>query len=178
MNKIWVIALGVLAFAAGNAQAQISTKNGPIEVNSDHLTADNNANTAIYEGHVEALQNENRMRSDMLNVHFVKRGAGAPTTTAANNGQTASNIDRLEATGNVYFVTPTQVIRGDKAVYTKDNDTIVVTGQVVVTQGEDVMRGSRLTYDRATGKSTMDADPQSGRVKTVLYPDKKTTPAH
>ena len=34
--------------------------------------------------------------------------------------------------GDVYFVTPTQVARGDRAVYTASNDTLVVTGDVIL----------------------------------------------
>ena len=179
MNRTWIIGLaGVIALlAAGVAQAQLSSKKGPIDITSDHFSADNPSNTATYDGHVEALQDDNRMRSDNLVVYFQPRSATpAPKVTSGADDATpvSSKIDHMIATGNVYFVTPTQVIRGDKAVYTKADDTIVVTGQVVATQGENVMRGTRLVYHHATGQSTMDSD--TGRVRTVIYPDKKSNP--
>ena len=179
MNRTWIIGLAgaaARARAAGvAAQAQISAKGGPIDVTADHLTADNNANIATYQGHVEALQDGNRMRSDLMNVYFKAR-ADKGAASAKDAGPTAgmSKIDHLEATGNVYFVTSTQVIRGDKAVWTQADDTIVVTGQVVVTQGQAVMRGTRLVYHHSSGQSTMDSD--TGRVRSVFYQDKQAKP--
>ena len=44
----------------------------------------------------------------------------------------------MEAHGNVFYVTPTRVVKGDDAVYTADNTTIVMTGaEVVATQGKN-----------------------------------------
>ena len=181
MNRTWMIGLaGIIALVAtGVAQAQLSSKKGPLDISSDHFSADNPNNTATYDGHVEALQDDNRMRSDNLVVFFQPRSATsapAPKPAAGADDATpmSSKIDHMIATGNVYFVTPTQVIKGDKAVYTKADDTIVVTGEVVGTQGENVMRGTRLVYHHSTGQSTMDSD--TGRVRTVIYPDKKSNP--
>ena len=81
-------------------------------------------------------------------------------------------LTRVEATGDVYFVTPEQTIRGDRAVYTPANDTIVLTGDVILTQGENVMTGGRLTYNTRTEAAEMDGGGQNGRVQGVFYPDR------
>ena len=164
---------GAAAFAAALAlgvvaQAQISGTRGKVQVSADRSTADNNAHMATYSGRVEVLQGANRLRADVLNIYF-KEHASTPKP-----GSSLGNVDRYEAIGNVFYVTPTQVIYGDKAVYTQDTDTLVVTGQVVVRQGQSVMVGTRLTYVRTTGKSSMESD--TGRVRSVLYPDDKPTP--
>ena len=187
MNRTWISRFGMIglgvglaaaALAAGSAQAQFSPKGGDLDISSDHFSANNPENMATYDGHVEALQGGNRMRSDVLNIYTKPKGATPKPQSTATTGDgpitSWGNIDHLEADGNVYFVTPTQVVRGDKAVWTKDTDTVVITGQVVVVQGEDVMRGTRLTYVRPTGKSTMESD--TGRVRSVIHQDKKTTP--
>ena len=85
----------------------------------------------------------------------------------------SGDIERMVATGNVYFVTPTQVVRGDEATYTRASDTIVVTGDVILTQGENVLTGSRLTVEVASGRATMDGAPTEAgrRVRGVFYPD-------
>ena len=148
MNRTWIIGMAavVALVTASVAQAQLSTKNGPIDITSDHFSADNPANTATYDGHVVVLQDDNRLRSDNMVIFFQPRSATpAPKATTGSDDATpmSSKIDHLVAAGNVYFVTPTQVIRGDKAVWTKATDTIVVTGQVVVTQGENVKCAGR-----------------------------------
>ena len=63
------------------------------------------------------------------------------------------------------------VVRGDKAVYTRADDTLVVTGDVVLTQGQNVLKGSRLVVYVGAGRATMDQGP--GRVRGVFYPDNK-----
>ena len=62
----------------------------------------------------------------------------------------AGDPDRVEATGTVYFVTPTQSMRGDRAVYTINNGEVVVTGNVILTQGQNVLTGGRLNYNGNT----------------------------
>ena len=60
--------------------------------------------------------------------------------------------------------------------YTQADDTIVVTGDVVATQGENVAKGSRLIVHVKAGTSEMVGEPGTGRVRTVVYPNKKQNP--
>lgn len=107
-------------------------------------------------GRAELTQGDSRIRADRVE--------------AALSG---GDLTRVEATGSVYFVTPEQTIRGDRAVYTPANDTIVLTGDVILTQGENVLTGSRLTVQVSSGRATMDGAPTSAgsRVRGVFYPD-------
>lgn len=112
-------------------------------------------NTLTLVGNAELLQGQNRLRADRV----------------AGLNQTGDS--RLEAAGNVYFVTPEQTIRGDRAVYTTGNDTIVVTGDVILTQGQNVLTGSRLTYNTRTGSARVEGAPTAAgnRVQGVFYPE-------
>lgn len=153
----------------GVAQAQIAPGGGPIDIGADDLSVDNNARTQTWSGNVEALQGTNRLRADRVVVYH-GRGSGQAEGGAAPNAA-MGDIEKLEARGNVYFVSPTQVVRGDMAVYTQASDTLVVTGDVVLTQGQNVLKGSRLVVHVGAGKATMDEGP--GRVRGVFYPDSK-----
>jgi lipopolysaccharide export system protein LptA len=106
-------------------------------------------------GRAELTQGENRIRADRVEAAVVDGG-----------------LARVEATGNVYFVTPEQTIRGDRATYTPANDTIVLTGDVILTQGENVMTGGRLTYNTRPGAAEMDGAGEGGRVQGVFYPER------
>ncbi len=106
-------------------------------------------------GRAELTQGENRIRADRIEGSI-------------SNG----DLTRVEATGGVYFVTPEQTIRGDRAVYTPANDTIVLSGDVILTQGENVMTGGRLTYNTRTESAQMDGGGQNGRVQGVFYPER------
>lgn len=165
-----VMSLGVAgALSLGSAQAQIAPGGGPIDIGADTLAVDNNARTQTWSGNVEALQGTNRLRADRVVVFHGKGGDGANTGVAPESAM--GDIDRLEARGNVYFVSPTQVVRGDTAVYTRASDTLVVTGDVVLTQGQNVLKGSRLVVHVGAGRATMDEGP--GRVRGVFYPESK-----
>ena len=49
----------------------------------------------------------------------------------------------------------------------------MITGDVILTQGENVMTGSRLTIVVSTNRATMDGAPSASgsRVRGVFYPD-------
>jgi len=104
-------------------------------------------------GRAEVIQGQNRLRADSIN------GFGA-----------SGALNRVEAAGNVYFVTPTQTIRGDRAVYSLTNDEVVVTGDVILTQGQNVLTGGRLTYNTRTESARMEGA-SNGRIRGVFYPD-------
>jgi lipopolysaccharide export system protein LptA len=110
--------------------------------------------TLSLRGRAELTQGDSRIRADR--VEGTIRGG---------------DLTRVEASGNVYFVTPEQTIRGDRAVYTPANDTIVLTGDVILTQGENVMTGASLTYNTRTEAAQMDGG-SSGRVQGVFYPER------
>ena len=81
---------------------------------------------------------------------------------------------QTEASGTVYFVTPDQSMRGDRAVYNLGNGEIVVTGNVILTQGKNVLTGSRLVYNINTETARMDGAPRGAagsRVQGVFYPN-------
>ena len=180
MKNRWMLAAGaalVLGSAAiGAARAQISAHGGPIDVSSDHFSANDAERMATYQGRVEVLQGQDRMRADLLNVYFRKGESTAPAPANAGPQSSWGQIDHLEAIGNVYLVTPTQIVRGDRAVYTQASDTIVVTGNVILTQGENVMHGERLVVQVGAKRSTMESG--AGRVRSVFYPDKKQGAPH
>jgi lipopolysaccharide export system protein LptA len=169
----WAAMLGLAVLAGGvalqPALAQIGPGGGPIDIGADDLDVNETTHIQTWTGNVEALQGTNRLRADKVLVYY-SRGNSAPATGAAPNAA-VGDIEKLEAVGNVYFVSPTQVVRGDKAVYTRADDTLVVTGEVVLTQGQNVLKGSRLVVNIGAGHATMDKGP--GRVRGVFYPDNK-----
>jgi len=103
-------------------------------------------------GRAEVVQGRNRLRADSING-FVSDG----------------DLRRVEASGNVYFVTPDQTMRGDRAVYTLASNEVVVTGDVILTQGQNVLTGGRLVYNTRTEAARMEG-PANGRIRGVFYP--------
>jgi lipopolysaccharide export system protein LptA len=162
-----------LALAVGSAlcaHAQIEARsNAPIDVTADQAEVIQSKCKAIWRGAAEAVQAQSRLRADTITV-YSKPKAGAP------NGQSAcGGTDRIEADGHVYYVTADRNARGDHAVYTQADDHIVMTGDVIVVQGENVARGDKLIIDVANHEATMVSN-ATGRVRGVYFPDQSPSP--
>lgn len=150
------LTLSGLAGTAVQAQdAQIAFKGlrsgagKPVEVVADLLEVSEKDNEARFRGHVIVTQGEMKLSSDDLLVTYTK----ADKTT----------IDSLHATGNVLMSTPAEAAKGAEATYQPNSGNLTMTGDVLLTQGQSVMTGSKLIVDLNTGKGRME-----GRVKTLL----------
>ncbi|MFN3669004.1 MAG: LptA/OstA family protein [Brevundimonas sp.] len=133
----------------GDAQTRPNSSDQPISFGAD--AGEYVGDTVTLRGRAELIQGDNRLRADTV------------------TGLSQTGESRIEATGNVYFVTPDQTIRGDRAIYTTADDTIVVTGDVILTQGQNVLTGSRLVYNVRTQSARIEAAGQ-GRIRGVFYP--------
>lgn len=172
-----MVLAGASALAAGAALAAqaggpFGGGNGPIDISADELEVLDTKNTAIWRGSVEAIQGTSRLRTPVLQIFYANRGSGGQAVPGAGGGE----IQRMEADGPVYYVTPQQNARGDHATYTAANNTIVMTGNVVLVQDKNVIQGDRLVIDTNTNKATIVAAPgaaKNRRVRGVLYPSDK-----
>lgn len=174
----------LLAGFGGVAMAQTPAASGgnssaPVDISADEQEVINSQCKTIFRGAVEVLQDKARMRAATMTVYNRRKTPGKTSSPTGNND--CGDVDRVEADGNVFYVTPEQTVRGDHAVYTYDNDTIIVTGDVVAVQGQDVARGDRMTIKTKTNDVKMESNATGRgktRVRAVLYPsDKDKKPA-
>jgi lipopolysaccharide export system protein LptA len=174
----------LLAGFGGAAMAQTPAASGgnssaPVDISADEQEVINSQCKTIFRGAVEVLQDKARMRAATMTVYNRRKTPGKTSSPTGNND--CGDVDRVEADGNVFYVTPEQTVRGDHAVYTYDNDTIIVTGDVVAVQGQDVARGDRMTIKTKTNDVKMESNATGRgktRVRAVLYPsDKDKKPA-
>ncbi len=138
------------AVAQTSSQARANVSRQPIQVGAQ--TGEYTATGFSLRDQVEITQGPNRLRAD-----------------AVEGVRSNDQFSSVTATGGVYYVTPNETIRGDRAVYTVSNATIVVTGDVILTQGKNVLTGSRLTYNVDTGAASM-ASGSGNRIQGVFYP--------
>jgi lipopolysaccharide export system protein LptA len=172
---------GAALLAAGAAQAQLASGKGPIDVTADQLEMVDSQHLAIWRGNVEALQNGDRLVSDVLNVYFSGKPAATPGQPAAPAAPASSSgvgsdwgdVQRLVAEGHVFYVSKDQTARGDHAVYEAVPDTITMTGDVVVVQGNNVTHGDTLVIDVKTNHAVLTSNVQGRnhpeRVRGVFY---------
>jgi lipopolysaccharide export system protein LptA len=182
MNRLAAVTFSAIilpmVLASSPSRAQIAPQGkGPVDITADQLTGHNKECEAIYTGNAEALQDTSRLRANEMDF-YNKKLPNAHPAAGADANPTCGELDRMEAHGNVYYVTPDRVVKGDDAIYTADNTTIVMTGsEVVATQGKNVVSGTRLTINTTTGEATMVNERtgrgEKARVRSVLYPQEQ-----
>ncbi len=126
----------------------------PVEITSEELAVDQAGGTATFTGNVIVGQGDLRMTCAEMRVEY-----GPNTTTGANE------IQIIRMFGGVTFVSPEEAAESDNAVYSLADETLVMTGNVLVTQGATALSADKLTYNLDTGSGEME-----GRVKTILQP--------
>ncbi len=172
---------------AGGACAQIAAGNGPIDITADQLEMVDAQHLAIWRGNVEAVQNGSRLVSDVMNVYFQGNGtAPKPKTPPPSAGGPAVGSDwgavqRVIADGHVFFVSTNQTARGNHAVYDLAPDTITMTGDVVVVQGDNVVKGDKLVIQVKSGHADIISNTtgrsKPERVRGVFYNANQSEPA-
>lgn len=163
------ILLASLLFAALPAAVLAQSKlesDKPIEIASDNLEVQQDQQKAIFSGNVIAKQGNITMRSATMTVYYNNNSGGAEKTEGGGQG-----IDRIEADGNVVFVTPEETAQGDHAVYRTSTNTVDLTGNVVLTREENILKGSALNYNMTTKRSVLSAG-STGRVRGLFVPGK------
>lgn len=166
------------SLAAGSAAAQTApgsanNSSAPVDISADEQEVITSQCKTIFRGAVEVLQDKARMRAAVMTVYNRRKTPGK-TSSAPGGNNDCGDVDRVEADGNVFYVTPEQTVRGDHAVYDYATDTVVVTGDVVAVQGQDVARGDRMTIKTKTNDVKMESNATGRgktRVRAVLYPD-------
>jgi lipopolysaccharide export system protein LptA len=168
-----VLAIGLCAGAAAQAQQLGPNAKGPVDIAADELEVQNKQCISTWKGKAEALQGEARLRADTIKATFEpKAGASGATGTGA-----CGDLIKMEAHGSVYYVTSKdQRVRGDDAVYEAGSDTVTMTGDVVAVQGQNVLRGTRMVFNTQSGEGHMVGGGGNNRPRGVFYPSKKDKP--
>src|SRR5208282_4309187 len=97
---------------------------------------------------------------------------GAKQPIDSQSGPTAdSGLKRLEATGPVTVISKTQVATSDSASYDKAEDKVWLIGHVTLSDGQNVTKGDKMTYDLKSGQATVDTNAKSGRVHGQFIPN-------
>ncbi|MFZ4124790.1 MAG: lipopolysaccharide transport periplasmic protein LptA [Rickettsiales bacterium] len=168
--KQWIRAVCIVMLAA-TAHAQQADTKKPMEVASDTLEVLQNEQKAIFVGNVIATQGNINMRAERMVVFYRETPSGKQTTSSAVGGE--KGIYRVEAYGNVIFTTPTETGQGDQAVYNVDTETVDLMGNVTLTRDKNVLKGTSLTYNMATGRSILNSSSgqTGGRVRGLFIPN-------
>lgn len=159
---------------ANALQGFSQNRDQPVNIQSDTLVVRDKEKIATFSGNVHLIQGDTEMYSKSLVVHYLDESKpGAAQANALKAGPGASpdaaeqRISRVEATGGVTVMQKDQNAKGEEAVLDVQANTVVLSGHpVVMTRGQDVLRGQRLRVDLTTGVSTVEGG--GGRVEVLM----------
>jgi lipopolysaccharide export system protein LptA len=163
-------------------------KDQPVQIEAASLEVRDKNKMATFSGDVQVVQGDTTMKCQKLVVFYGQEigvaqkeagqgGAPAPDTKPALAGpKGAQNIRRIEARGGVTVITKDQNASGDLGVYDLIAKTITLTGNVVVSQGQNVIHGERVVVDTVSGNARVESNNQGGggtptRVRALIQPN-------
>jgi lipopolysaccharide export system protein LptA len=142
----------------------------PINIEADHLEVYDKEQKAIYTGNVVVVQGETTMKSAEMVVFYARGQKGGDASAApAGQQQEGTSLRRVEAFGGVTVASKDQVATGQNGIFDRENNSVILTGNVALSENGNVTKGEKLVYDLTTGKAVIVASP-NGRVKSSLVP--------
>lgn len=154
LSVLAFLALPLGAFAQGTSVSFKGLKQDttlPVEVSADQLAVDQADGAATFSGHVRVSQGALVMTAAEIRVEYAAE---------------AGRIARLHAKGGVTFANAGNAAEAGEAIYTIDSGSLVMTGNVLLTQGKTAISGQKLVVDLKAGSGVME-----GRVQTVFQPN-------
>jgi lipopolysaccharide export system protein LptA len=147
----------------------------PVHIEAATLEVRDKDKVATFSGDVKVKQGDTGMRCKSLLVFYEQDGADADKSkslqaaTPGPGGQ--QKIKRLEARGGVVVTQKEQTATGDLGIFDMKTNTVTLTGNVVMTQGQNVLRGDRLMVDLTSGVSRVESGKNgTGRVQGLFQP--------
>ncbi len=147
--------------------------NAPIDVEADRLDVDDRAKLATFKGSVQASQGDFMVRTAELKAHYTGQ-AGLADQLQQSEAKQPAQLTRIEARGKVIVTSKNgQSATGDWADFDMKANQVTLGGDVVLTQEKNVVRGTRLVIDMATGQSIIHNDPGAAWTAKAAPADSK-----
>ncbi len=185
--KVICFSIYLLFFAADVfAQANILStnkqalgSNEPIEIVSNKMEAFQEQKMIVFSGNALARQGDITLKTDRLTVYYKK--AEDKAGKAGNREIPAGGeLDRIEAKGNVIITQKDLSATAEEAIYSHDSATFVMTGQPILKQANNTVRGCKVfIYGNENGGEVVRCDDgeDTQRVTAIIHTQgKNVTP--
>ena len=169
--------------SGGAMQGFQMNRDQPVKIESNTLEVRDKSQQATFMGSVKLTQGETILQCQTLVIFYEDNATpagpkkGAPATAQKSGGGLGGQqIKRAEAKGDVRVTQKDQTARGDSGVFDVKSNSVTLIGNVVLTQGTNVVRGDRMFVDLNTGISRVESD-KAKRVESLFNPGTSQQPA-
>lgn len=174
---IAAVCLPQIAFAQSTStQGNLKlSSDQPIQIESDQLEVKDKEAKAIFTGNVKVVQGATTMQSGLMTVFYRQGGKNGDAGGAASMSSGGADIQRIEVSGKVFLSSGTQQATAEAGNFDMDSQTFILTGdRVVLSEGQNVFVGCKLTVHMETGEAKLDSC--GGRVNIQLDPKSQKKP--
>jgi lipopolysaccharide export system protein LptA len=149
----------------------------PVHIEAATLEVRDKDKIATFSGNVHVKQGDTDMRCKSLVVFYEqddepqKKGEGKPMQADAPGPGGNQKIKKLEARGGVIVTQKEQTATGELGIFDMKSNTVTLKGNVVMTQGQNVLRGDTLVVNLTSGVSRVESAKNGrGRVQGLFLP--------
>ena len=183
---IGLLSSGLVAHAQTTSQGPPNALQGfsqnrdqPVHIEAATLEIRDKQKQATFSGDVRVKQGDTGLRCKSLVVFYEQSGEptdASKTLQAASPGPSGEQrIKRLEARGGVVVTQKDQTATGELGIFDMKTNTVTLTGNpVVMTQGQNVLRGGKLVVDLTSGVSRVEAGKSGQGVQMLVQPGAST----
>lgn len=181
------VVLGLVVCSGATAQQQpqgpanalqgfSQNRDKPVHIESATLEVRDKEKQATFAGNVRVTQGDVALRCKSLMVFYdqeagVASGGGMQLAKPPGGQGGAQKIKKLEARGGVVVTQKEQTVTGELGLFDMATNTVTVSGNVVMTQGQNVLRGEKLVVNLTTGVSRVESTHGGqGRVQGLFQP--------
>jgi lipopolysaccharide export system protein LptA len=144
----------------------------PVHIEAATLEVRDKDKVATFSGDVRVTQGDTNLRCKSLVVFYEQEGKKGSTLPAADPGPGGQQrIKRLEARGGVVVTQKQETATGELGIFDMKTNTVTLTGNVVMTEGKNILRGDRLVVNLTSGVSKVESGKNGhGRVEGLFLP--------
>ena len=144
----------------------------PLEITANKMEAFHEKNLVVFSGNARVIQGNTTLKSDRIYLYY-KREPGKKQKTEMLAAEGGTELDKVEAKGNVLLIQGDRTASGDEALYLRESNRIILNGNATLREGKNVIRGDRVIVFLNEDRGVVESDHQ--QVKAIIYPGETKT---
>lgn len=154
---------GAILLTAATGSTEESSQ--PIHIEADRMISQEQDNSVVFIGNVDARQGDIIIRSEEMTVYYTQ-------DDEKKGHQSASQVKKLICKKNVEISQGDWLGTGQRMDYFAGDRKVVLSGNARAWQGQNMVSGKTIIYYLDEKRSIVEQDKaKSGRVKAVIHPD-------
>jgi lipopolysaccharide export system protein LptA len=143
----------------------------PMEITSNRMEAFNENKLVVFSGNAMAKQGNKVLKADQLFLYYKKEPDKKDKVGTIVTERTG-DLEKVEAKGKVSLIQGERVATGDEAIYYRDSAKIIMTGNAVLNEGKNSIKGDRVIVFLNENRGIVESNTKK-QVKAIIYPQEK-----